>query len=184
MNSRILFIGLIIVLLFCNIACKKSEVSNTPEKESVIVAEEKLDGTFWLYVSQPSMYTGSTEEIGFAFIDGQIAETITKDHFSRVRVRKSEYEFKNGEGVFYPSTKQNFEEGLRNAEETYKMMGIKRTQQELIQEMENIGSVLKFKISGEKLILAESAINRGVERECMQKTLEEMQEVFKGYRNN
>jgi major membrane immunogen (membrane-anchored lipoprotein) len=190
MKNWKIVIGMMIAVMVISAACKKSEETKTAGTNKS-VTEKKLDGTYWVReYSRPTMTTESgfiTSYYGLAFKDGDKVDVIEQRVF-KFDVIACEYEYKSGEGRLYRGTKKDFEDGIKEMKEFYKMEGEKKSDQELRKEMEEMAGVsLKFKVANDALILSGDATNfnpRVGESEYKKATLEEMQIAFKGYGSN
>ncbi|MCL2130349.1 MAG: hypothetical protein FWH35_08355 [Treponema sp.] len=178
MKSRILLFIMTFTILFCFIACRKNSISEDTEP-----VKDRLEGTFWVY-KYVSPLSGIIYYYGLSFIDDNEAESIDNNIVVRMIIKTFDYEYKNGEGVFYPGKKEEFLKGVEEAIKFSKMYGDKTPEEEMREALNS--SLLNFTVSDDVLTLSGSfwdASFRG-EMEFEKHTLEEMQEIFRGYRSN
>ena len=191
MKTGKILIGSLVMALVIFAACSKSDGTK-------IDSGKNLAGTFWLEeYERPRVWGGtSTVYSGLAFIDGTKAEAVTRDEdiTSHVEVKNGEYKSDNDEWIYYADSKKHYEDQLKEMQATFKGMGVPVTDQQVIEELERIEAVAKFKIGkgktkqGEEIDVLMFGIKKVGEKNTVthvyrKSTLEELQEIFKGYRS-
>jgi len=161
---------LILVLLALSVftgffACSKAGGGGSGEKS--------LNETYWLQtIVIPSSILGDrTVYSGLAFSEKNTAEKLSLTEFLRLKTENVEYEYKRGEGFFYPGTKKDYVEEFNQGKTAAKQLGINMTDKEIKDSL-----IKKFTVSGEELTLD------GANTAYKKVSLEELQKVFKDYK--
>jgi len=163
MKNKLILVLLALSVFAGVLACSKVGRGGSGDKS--------LNGTYWLQVREtPFLMTQKATYSGLVFSENNTAEKLSLSEFLRLRTEKVEYEYKKGEGFFYPGTKKDYDEKFKEGKTTARQMGLKMTDKEIKDSL-----IEKFTVSGEELTLDESTTP------YKKVSLEELQKVFKDY---
>jgi hypothetical protein len=175
-KGRIFLLGILIAIAVFSISCTKT--GDSP-KGNTVSNGKSLKETYWIREFE-SPLTGTVSYYGLVFKDNNAAEELIPSggltQKNPVTQKNAcEYEYKNGEGRLYRTTKKDYEDTFKEYKQQSVQMGLKMTDQEIMEEVGKSNfSYREFKVSDDELTIGKNAIYK-------KSTLEELQNKLNGY---